>query len=80
MYTYCMREGTYLRPLELVRSAARALRLALHIVLGSCPYHLVLIHWSSITVDTAWLALSLHTLTLTRLLLSTSERLYLVRC
>ena len=38
MYTDCMREGTFLRPLELVRSAARALRLALHIVLGSYPY------------------------------------------
>ena len=38
MYTCCMREGTFFRPLELVRSAARALRLALHIVLGSYPY------------------------------------------
>jgi hypothetical protein len=38
MYTCCMREGTFLRPLELVRSAVRALRLALHIVLGSYPY------------------------------------------
>jgi hypothetical protein len=76
MYTCCMREGTFLRPLELVRSAARALRLALHIVLGSYPYHSVLIHWSSITVDTAWLAQSLPHAHVTRLLLSTSERLY----